>query len=103
MSCVLFHIHFCFSTEEVGILTIAMHFIPHIGVNIYVLDENNVKGVTFKAYRPKEIVKVTLCLWVYINANTGGASVLSFGDKLQLKIYYGNDFKFNVNFYNWNR
>ena len=72
------------------------------GVSVYVLDESYKKNITLIAHRPKKIVKVTLCLWVYITADTSEASVVSFGDKLRLKIYYENDHNFRVNFYNWN-
>ena len=76
---------------------------PFVGFSVYVLSENLNEDITLKAHRPKEIVTITLCLWVYIAANTSKATVLSFGDKLRLKIYYENDSNFRVNFYNWNR
>ena len=56
-----------------------------------------------QADRPKEIKRITLCVWVYVAANISEGSVISFGQKLQLKIYYGNSKKFIVNLYNWNR
>ena len=59
--------------------------------------------VTMTAKRPKIIEKLTLCLWIYIGANMSEATVVSFGEKLLLKIYYGNEYKFIVNFYDWNR
>ena len=75
-----------------------------IGVSVFVLNENYKKVITLKAHRPNEIVTITLCLWIHIAANTSKATVLSFGVKLRLKIYYENDCRnFSVNFYNWNR
>ena len=59
--------------------------------------------VTMTADRPKNIKKVTLCLWIFIRAKMSEATVVSFGEKLLLKIYYGNQYKFIVNFYDWNR
>ena len=83
--------------------TIHYFYSTFLGVSVYVLNENYQKVITLKADRPKEIVKITLCLWIHIAANASKATVLSFGDKLRLKIYYENDFNFSVNFYNWNR
>jgi hypothetical protein len=73
------------------------------GVSIYVLAGNNVRDVALRADRPKKIVKVTLCVWLYVAANTTKGTVLSFGKKLRLKIYFENLYNFAVNFHNWNR
>lgn len=54
--------------------------------------------------RPKEIKCLTLCLWVYIDSRSNsGATIVLFGKKLGVKIYYGQDLKFVVGFYGWNR
>ena len=57
-----------------------------------------------KSDRPKEIEKLTLCIWVYVDSSSSnGATVVLFGVKLEVKIYLGEDSKFGVSFYGWNR
>jgi hypothetical protein len=70
---------------------------------MYVFIGNIKEEVTLRADRPKKLEQITLCVWVYIAANLSKASVLSFGDELRLRIYYGNESTFAVNFYDWNR
>ncbi len=72
---------------------------------MYVFTGNIMEEVTLKVTLKADIFleKITLCVWVYIVSNLSKASLLSFGDELQLKIYYENDSSFAVHFYDWNR
>lgn len=102
-SCVSSHGHDINSSWTV-IDTIASFFMSSTdGVIIYVFHGRHSEEVVMKADRPKEIRKITFCVWVYIWSNMSEVNIASFGEKLQFKIYYGNSHKFMVNFYDWNR
>ncbi|XP_028413944.1 uncharacterized protein LOC114536799 [Dendronephthya gigantea] len=72
-------------------------------VYIYQFLNEERKDIFFKVDRPKEMNRLTLCLWVYVdNKSISGATIVLFGKKLGVKIYYEKDLKFVVGFYDWN-
>ena len=72
-------------------------------VVIYIFDQGDRNEVSLRADRLYGTRQITICIWVYIDANVSQANVVSFGEKLRFNIYYGNQYKFIVNFYDWNR
>ena len=75
----------------------------HDKVDIYLFQGNILEEMFLNADRPKEIKQITLCVWVFIaTKNQTKVNVVSFGEKLRLKIYFESEYKYRVNFHDWN-
>ena len=75
------------------------------GIYIFTVNKNaDNDNIFFRTDRPKEITRLTLCVWVFIDdSSTSSATVVLFGTKLRVKIYLEEDSRFGVSFYGWNR